>query len=82
MFKKHKKSLQKGSVNLLLPNNLWRKFFRDICLITFKRLCTGGKKKLIKKQPQIAQKLQNTLELLATEPFNPWLRTHKFKGEL
>ncbi|MDE5084129.1 MAG: hypothetical protein O4859_24070 [Trichodesmium sp. St18_bin1] len=42
----------------------------------------GRQKKLIKKQPQIAQKLQNTLELLATEPFNPWLRTHKFKGEL
>jgi addiction module RelE/StbE family toxin len=39
-------------------------------------------KKTVKKQPQIAQNLQTTLELLAMEPFNPKLRTHKLKGDL
>ena len=39
-------------------------------------------KKLIKKQPQMAQNLQNTLEALSIDPFNPRLRTHKLKGEL
>ena len=39
-------------------------------------------RKLVKKQPQIAQNLQNTLELLIEDPFNPQLRTHKLKGNL
>jgi mRNA interferase YafQ len=39
-------------------------------------------KKTVKKQPQIAQNLQTTLELLAMDPFNPKLRTHKLKGDL
>jgi mRNA interferase YafQ len=39
-------------------------------------------RKVVKKQPQIAQNLQNTLELLCIDPFNPQLRTHKLKGEL
>ena len=39
-------------------------------------------KKLIKKQLQNAQNLQNTLELLSQDPFHPRLRTHKLKGEL
>jgi mRNA interferase YafQ len=39
-------------------------------------------RKLVKKQPQIAQNIQNTLELLCIDPFNPQLRTHKLKGEL
>lgn len=39
-------------------------------------------KKTVKKQPQVAQNLQTTLELLAIEPFNPKLRTHKLKGDL
>ncbi len=39
-------------------------------------------KKLVKKPPQIVPNLQNTLELLGTDPFNPRLRTHKLKGEL
>jgi addiction module RelE/StbE family toxin len=39
-------------------------------------------RKVVKKQPQIAQNIQNTLELLCIDPFNPQLRTHKLKGEL
>ncbi|NER24489.1 MAG: type II toxin-antitoxin system mRNA interferase toxin, RelE/StbE family [Symploca sp. SIO1C2] len=39
-------------------------------------------RKIVKKNPQTAQNIQNTVELLSTEPFNPRLRTHKLKGEL
>ena len=39
-------------------------------------------RKILKKQPQKAQNIQNTLELLSTAPFHPQLRTHKLKGEL
>lgn len=39
-------------------------------------------RKILKKQPQTAQNIQNTLELLSTDPFHPRLRTHKLKGEL
>jgi len=39
-------------------------------------------RKIVKKHPQTAQNIQNTVELLSTEPFNPRLRTHKLKSEL
>ncbi|NES00909.1 MAG: type II toxin-antitoxin system mRNA interferase toxin, RelE/StbE family [Symploca sp. SIO1B1] len=39
-------------------------------------------RKIVKKHPQTAQNIQNTVELLSTEPFHPRLRTHKLKGEL
>jgi len=39
-------------------------------------------RKVVKKNPQIAQNIQKTVELLSTEPFHPRLRTHKLKGEL
>jgi addiction module RelE/StbE family toxin len=39
-------------------------------------------RKILKKQPEIAENVQNTLELLATDPFHPRLRTHKLKGDL
>lgn len=39
-------------------------------------------RKVVKKQPKIAQNIQNTLELLCIDPFNPQLRTHKLKGDL
>ena len=39
-------------------------------------------RKILKKQPQTGQNIQDTLELLATAPFHPQLRTHKLKGEL
>lgn len=39
-------------------------------------------RKIVKKQPQSAQTILNTLELLCTEPFHPRLRTHKLKGDL
>jgi mRNA interferase YafQ len=38
-------------------------------------------KKFLKKHPEIAPNLQNTLELLSIEPFHPRLKTHKLKGE-
>jgi len=39
-------------------------------------------RKIVKKQPSLAQNLQDTLELLQIDPFQPKLRTHKLKGEL
>jgi mRNA interferase YafQ len=38
-------------------------------------------RKTLKKHPEIAPSIQNTLELLSVEPFHPRLRTHKLKGE-
>jgi mRNA interferase YafQ len=39
-------------------------------------------RKLVKKQPPLAQTIQETLALLSVDPFQPRLRTHKLKGEL
>lgn len=39
-------------------------------------------KKIIKKQPELAENIQATLELLSSDPFDPSLRTHKLKGDL
>jgi mRNA interferase YafQ len=39
-------------------------------------------RKIIKKQPELAENVQNTLELLSAEPFPSRLRTHKLKGDL
>jgi mRNA interferase YafQ len=39
-------------------------------------------RKILKKQPEIAENIQSILELLSTDPFYPRLRTHKLKGEL
>ena len=39
-------------------------------------------RKIVKKQPQLAQNIQETLELLCIDPFQTRLRTHKLKGEL
>ena len=39
-------------------------------------------RKIVKKQPQIAKNIQNTLEILCNDPFQAKLRTHKLKGEL
>jgi mRNA interferase YafQ len=39
-------------------------------------------RKVVKKQPSLAQNIQDTLELLQIDPFEPRLRTHKLKGEL
>jgi addiction module RelE/StbE family toxin len=39
-------------------------------------------RKLIKKQPQLATSLRDTLESLCQDPFQPQLRTHKLKGDL
>ncbi|NJL88946.1 MAG: type II toxin-antitoxin system mRNA interferase toxin, RelE/StbE family [Coleofasciculaceae cyanobacterium SM2_1_6] len=38
-------------------------------------------RKILKKQPELAPNIQNTLDLLSTEPFHPRLKTHKLKGE-
>ncbi len=39
-------------------------------------------RKIIKKQPQLAQNIQNILALLCSDPFQARLKTHKLKGEL
>ena len=39
-------------------------------------------RKIVKKQPQLAKNIQNTLEILCNDPFQAKLRTHKLKGEL
>lgn len=37
--------------------------------------------KIIKKNPEMAKNIQNTLELLSVDPFHSRLKTHKLKGE-
>lgn len=39
-------------------------------------------RKIVKKQPQLAKNIQNTLEMLCSDPFQAKLKTHKLKGEL
>ena len=39
-------------------------------------------KRLLKKHPSAARDLQATLELLASDAFQPALKTHKLKGDL
>lgn len=39
-------------------------------------------KSVVRRQPLLKPKIQNTLKLLATDPFAPTLRTHKLKGRL
>jgi addiction module RelE/StbE family toxin len=39
-------------------------------------------RKIVKKQPFLAQNIQDTLELLQLDPFHPRLISHKLKGEL
>ncbi len=39
-------------------------------------------KALIKKRPELKSKIESKLRLLADDPYNPILRTHKLKGKL
>ena len=39
-------------------------------------------KRTCKKQPQLRTRLEIVLNLLATDPFSPALKTHKLKGDL
>ena len=39
-------------------------------------------KTIIKRKPELKQKIENKLRLLANNPFEPSLRTHKLKGKL
>ncbi len=39
-------------------------------------------RKFVKRKLFLAQNIQDTLELLQTDPFHPRLKTHKLKGEL
>ncbi|WP_347179010.1 type II toxin-antitoxin system RelE/ParE family toxin [Roseofilum casamattae] len=39
-------------------------------------------KKLLKKQPQLNATVVEVLQVLATEPFSPPLKTHKLTGNL
>ena len=39
-------------------------------------------RKVVKKKPELAVHIQETLKALSNDPFQPRLRTHKLKGEL
>ncbi len=39
-------------------------------------------KTIIKRQPDLKPKIETKLRLLADDPYNPTLRTHKLKGKL
>jgi addiction module RelE/StbE family toxin len=39
-------------------------------------------KKLIKKNPQLEEKILETLNLLVNDPFTPSLKSHKLTGQL
>ncbi len=39
-------------------------------------------KRLVRQNPPIKKMIEQTLEKLANEPFDPSLKTHKFKGKL
>jgi mRNA interferase YafQ len=39
-------------------------------------------KTTIKRQPDLKSKIEAKLRLLADDPYNPMLRTHKLKGKL
>jgi addiction module RelE/StbE family toxin len=41
-----------------------------------------GFKRVIRKQPRLRDSIEETLELLAENPFAPMLATHKLKGQL
>ena len=39
-------------------------------------------KRLLRRSPQLSKSIKETLELLESEVFHPFLRTHKLKGNL
>jgi addiction module RelE/StbE family toxin len=39
-------------------------------------------KAIIKRHPDLKIKIENKLKLLATDPYDPILRTHRLKGKL
>lgn len=39
-------------------------------------------KKLVRRKPELQERIEERLVLLAADPFNPLLETHKLKGEL
>lgn len=39
-------------------------------------------KRLVRRQPELQEKIEQQLALLATNPFDPLLQTHKLKGKL
>ncbi|HEY9823034.1 MAG TPA: type II toxin-antitoxin system YafQ family toxin [Candidatus Sericytochromatia bacterium] len=39
-------------------------------------------KSVVRKRPELQQQIEERLRLLAAEPFDPLLRTHKLKGQL
>lgn len=43
---------------------------------------TRAVKKLLRQSPQMAKPIEQTLEKLSFDPYDPSLRTHKLKGNL
>ncbi|NEP60385.1 MAG: type II toxin-antitoxin system mRNA interferase toxin, RelE/StbE family [Symploca sp. SIO2G7] len=45
---------------------------------SFKRAFKG----IIKRRPELKERIEERLRILVDDPFNPVLRTHKLKGDL
>lgn len=39
-------------------------------------------KRALRRQPELRERIERTLKLLAEDPFHPMLHSHKLKGEL
>ncbi|MCC5638238.1 type II toxin-antitoxin system mRNA interferase toxin, RelE/StbE family [Nostoc sp. CHAB 5844] len=39
-------------------------------------------KRLVRRQPELQERIEERLMLLASDPFDPLLQTHKLKGKL
>lgn len=37
---------------------------------------------MVRRRPELQQRIEERLRLLATDPFDPILKTHKLKGQL
>jgi addiction module RelE/StbE family toxin len=53
-----------------------------IVVHSFEKGCKRAFKAIIKRRPDLKPKIEAKLRLLATDPYNPILRTHKLKGKL
>jgi addiction module RelE/StbE family toxin len=50
--------------------------------ISFSSSFRRAYKSLLKRRPELKEKVESVLRLLASAPFEPSLRTHKLKGQL
>ena len=50
--------------------------------LTFSSSFKRAFKSLVRREPDLEEKISNRLETLAADPFHPSLKTHKLKGKL